>query len=420
MNHEPVLAVTKALERICEALAAVPDSQQLALADALGSVLIEPLLAEINVPERATAAMDGYALCAADVAQRPIPFVLDSIASVLAGHSTGKRLAPGQCMRIMTGALLPPGADTVVMLEDTTLSGSSVSFGRAVRAGSHVRLPGEQLARGDVALDAGRRLAPADLQVAAMLGHARVTVRRRPRVAVFSSGDEVQPLGHALEHGAVYDSNRQFLLAALRSMGVEVLDLGIVKDDRVLISAAIETAAQSADLLITTGGASGGDADHVSRLLEERGSSVFAGVAMKPGRPSRLSLYARGKAAPSEGVHLSDRLPVFALPGSPAAMLTAYYVLVMPGVALLQGVQEFQARRVRATLDGALASSHGRTTYVAARLTFGEHGVLARPSGKTRPELPGARLQAGIDGLIELTDPHDACEPGQTVTVLLL
>ena len=201
MALEQVIDVTEALMRIGQALVAVRGEQQVPLGAAVGRVLLEPLLVDVNVPERVTAAMDGYALCAADVAGLRPPFVLESIGTVLAGHTPAGALASGQCMRIMTGALLPEGADTVVMLEDTRLDDRSVHIERAIAAGSHVRLPGEQLAEGDVALDAGRFLTPADVQVAAMLGHASLKVRRVPRIAVFSSGDEVQPLGEHLEQG---------------------------------------------------------------------------------------------------------------------------------------------------------------------------------------------------------------------------
>jgi molybdopterin molybdotransferase len=420
MNHEPVIEVGEALKRIGDVLGAVPGEEEVALEDALGRFLIEPLHANLNVPERATAAMDGYALRAADAAGKKPPFALENIGTVLAGHSPGRALSSGQCVRIMTGALLPDGADSVVMIEDTALADGTVIIASRVLPGSHVRLAGEQLALGDVALDAGRALAPADLQVAAMLGHASLKVRRRPRVAVFSSGDEVQPLGTNLKQGAVYDSNRQFLLAALSSIGVDILDLGIVRDERALISRAIDTAAASADVLITTGGASRGDADHVSRLLQERGTTVFAGVAMKPGRPSRLTLCSRGEPAPLEVAQQSEVLPVFALPGSPAAMLTAFYVLVAPGLALLSGAGRFSSRRIKARLEGSLDASRGRTTYIAARLEFGDQGALARPSGKTRPVLPGARLEAGLDGLIELSEQHGARQHGDSVTVLLV
>ena len=214
----------------------------------------------------------------------------------------------------------------------------------------------------------------------------------------------------------MYDSNRQFLLAALNTIGVDIIDLGIVSDQRALISAAIDTAAARADLLITTGGASRGDADHVSRLLQERGSTTFAGVTMKPGRPSRLTLCARGDAAPE----LSKTLPVFALPGSPGAMLTAYYVLVVPGLALLAGARSGGSRRIKARLEGTIEASRGRTSYIAARVEFGEQGASVKPSGKTRPGLPGARLEAGLDGLIELSEQHGARQTGQLVTVLLV
>jgi molybdopterin molybdotransferase len=420
MSRESAIEVSQALARIGQSLGAVEGEQLVTLADALGRVLIEPLYVDINVPERPTAAMDGYALRAADVAaQQPSP-ALESIGTVLAGHTPVLALQSGQCMRIMTGALLPEGADTVVMLEDTTQSDQVVHIEAAVIAGSHVRLAGEQLAKGDVALDAARFLVPADLQVAAMLGHARLRVRRRPRVAVFSSGDEVQALGENLKQGAVYDSNRQFLLAALTTIGVEIIDLGIVRDDRALISQAIETAAGMADLLITTGGASRGDADHVSRLLQERGRSAFAGVAMKPGRPSRITMCQRRELAPDAAQQLGEMLPVFALPGSPAAMLTAYYVLVVPGVLCLAGARPYHSRRIKAQLDGALEASRGRTTYIAARVEFGYQGVVARPSNKTRPEAAGARLEAGLDGLIELTEQHGARQNGEQVTVLLV
>jgi molybdopterin molybdotransferase len=285
MSHEPPIPVAVALSRVMETFDAVDGSEVVDLPCALGRILIEPLVAPVDVPALATSAMDGVALCARDIEGKALPLELTLLGRVLAGHLPDLRPGPGQCVRIMTGALLPEGCDTVVLQEDIVLLDGAVRIVEPVTPGANVRRPGEQWCSGDVCLDAGERLRPADLQTAAMLGLSPLRVRRAPRVAILSSGDEVQALGSSLHEGEVFDSNRQFLLAALAQLGVTVIDLGIVADAADLLATAVARAALEADLLLTTGGRSRGPS---SRYVGQPG--VFRGghEARATGAPGTL------------------------------------------------------------------------------------------------------------------------------------
>ncbi len=382
------------------------------LADSAGRILCEPILALVNVPICRVAAMDGYALAGNPV--RALPFSLAVVGTALAGHAASVGVDATSTVRIMTGAVLPTGADSVVMQEDVQVLEGRVQFSHAVVTGQNVRWPGEDLAVGDIAVAARRRLNAADVQRAASLGWTTLQVRRRLKVALFSSGDEVRPIGAPLAENMVYDSNRQFLIAALKDLDVSVLDLGIVADHQAPIAAALEHASQTADLLITTGGASRGDADIVSQLLERLGHTVFAGVAMKPGRPTRLTLL---KRSPAPGP-LAPDLAVLSLPGTPSAMLTAFHVFATEAIDLMQGIGG-TARRFSARLDGSLMGHASRTEYVPARLTYDSDGAIVTAPIRRGASAAGV-FDASIDALVELPAGIYQKRPGDAVAVMLL
>jgi molybdopterin molybdotransferase len=276
----PVAAARDFLQRLVPRLRAV---EKLALRSALGRVLAEDIVSPIDVPAQDNSAMDGYAFRAADLAVAG-ETVLDVVGSGFAGGDVATAIGPGQCVRIMTGATMPAGLDTVVPQEFVRLDGARIALAAGVvRQGENRRFAGEDLARGAIALAAGRLLRPADIGVLASLGCAEVPVFRRLRVAFFSTGDELRSIGEALTPGSVYDSNRYTLWAMLQRLGVDVLDLGVVRDDPQALEAAFRAAADAADAVITTGGASVGEADHTRMILASLGDAVFWRIAMRPG-----------------------------------------------------------------------------------------------------------------------------------------
>jgi molybdopterin molybdotransferase len=276
----PVAAARDFLQRLVPRLRAV---EKLALRSALGRVLAEDIVSPIDVPAQDNSAMDGYAFRAADLAVAG-ETVLDVVGSGFAGGDVATAIGPGQCVRIMTGATMPAGLDTVVPQEFVRLDGARIALAAGVvRQGENRRFAGEDLARGAIALAAGRLLRPADIGVLASLGCAEVPVFRRLRVAFFSTGDELRSIGEALTPGSVYDSNRYTLWAMLQRLGVDVLDLGVVRDDPQALEAAFRAAADAADAVITTGGASVGEADHTRMVLASLGDAVFWRIAMRPG-----------------------------------------------------------------------------------------------------------------------------------------
>jgi molybdopterin molybdotransferase len=295
-----------------------------------------------------------------------VPRRLSIIGTALAGRAFGGCVDPGQAVRVMTGAVLPRGADAVVPLEAARADGDVVEVPPAVRAGQHLRRAGEDLARGQPALRAGRRIGAAQLGLLASLGIAEVAVRRRLRVAIVSTGDEVASIGRALGPGEIYDSNRYTLTGALRRLDVELHDLGVVRDDPAALEAAFRNAAAAADAVITSGGVSVGDADYVKELLERLGAVRFWKIAIKPGRPMAF-----GRVGNSW---------LFGLPGNPVAAMVTFYQLVVDALHRLAGVDPVPDRPLlTAPCVAPIRKSEGRTEFV--------RGVLFDDGGtwKVRP-----------------------------------
>ncbi|HSS64703.1 MAG TPA: gephyrin-like molybdotransferase Glp, partial [Gammaproteobacteria bacterium] len=279
-----LLPVAEARRRIAAHMPSISDAESVPLIDALGRIVAEDIVSPLDVPGHTNSAMDGYALRSADLpASGERRF--EVVGSVLAGSRHEGVVEEGTAVRIMTGAALPNGADTVVMLEQTKTDGDWVIVGPGHRRGQNVRLAGEDLGRGDTAVKKGTRIMPAELGVLASLGQDRVTVFRRPRVACFSTGDELRSPGDSRDFGAVYDSNRYILLGMLTRIGAEAVDMGVVPDNREALRRALEEAAQVADAIVTSGGVSAGDADYVKETLEELGRVGFWKIAIRPGRP---------------------------------------------------------------------------------------------------------------------------------------
>ncbi len=359
--------VAQALAMITAALVPVTEAETLPLAQALGRVLHQDLVSPINVPAHDNSAMDGYALHGADL-QLQAPAVLHAeAATVFAGEPYRAAVPRGHCIRIMTGAVMPPGLDTVVPIELCRVDAGAVHIAPGqLKAGENRRRAGEDLAQGSAALKAGRVLRPADLGLAASLGCDTLTVRRRLRVALFSTGDELRSPGQPLGPGCVYDSNRSSLLGALNRLGCEVLDLGLVPDNEAALSAAMSTAVARCDAVVTSGGVSMGDADYTRQMLQRLGEVGFWKVAMRPGRP-----FAFGTLNGTTG----QRTTLFALPGNPVAALVTFYALAQPALRLLAGATAQPTPLLRVRSASAIRKRPGRTEYQRALVSLAADGA---------------------------------------------
>jgi molybdopterin molybdotransferase len=381
--------------------------ERLPLRSALGRVLAQDVVSPISVPSHDNSAMDGYALRGADL-QAGAPTVLRVAGTGLAGQSFDGGVAPGECVRIMTGAVMPEGLDTVVPQEFVKAEGERIAIpAGAVRPGDNRRLAGEDLARGEAALAAGRVLKPADIGLLASLGQAEVAVRRRLRVAFFSTGDELRSIGEPLDAGCVYDSNRYTIHAMLTRLGVELLDLGVVRDDPAALEAAFRSAARSADAVITSGGVSVGEADHTKQVMARLGEVAFWRIAMRPGRPMAFGRIAdAGRAA-----------VLFGLPGNPVAVMVTFYAFVRDALLAMSGATPSPLPMLSARSAEAIRKKPGRTEY--------QRGLVTRSAdGDWEVALTGAqgsgilRSMSTANGLVVLHHEQGSVARGERVDVL--
>ncbi len=351
-------SVSEARAAIAAALQPITQTQTVPLALALGRVLAADVVSPIDVPAHDNSAMDGYAFAAADLKTDAVTR-LQAVGTVMAGTPHTGRIATGQALRIMTGAVMPEGLDTVVPHELCRVDCLQVHIeAGVVRAGENRRRQGEDLGAGRPALQAGRLLKPADLGLIASLGIAEVTVRRRLRVALFSTGNELRNAGQPLDAGCIYDSNRYSLMGALQRLGMEVIDLGLVPDDPAALRATLATAVDRADAVLTSGGVSMGDADHVRDLLDQMGEVAFWKVAMRPGRPFAFGPLRRADAGPP--------VWLFALPGNPVAALVTFYVFAREGLLQLAGATPQPLPVLQALCTTAIRKRPGRTEFQRA------------------------------------------------------
>jgi molybdopterin molybdotransferase len=362
-GHEgPALKLADALERILAEVKPVVGSETVAVRSALGRVLAADVESRIDVPSHTNSAMDGYAVIGADL-PADAGTRLEVIGTSAAGRPFGGQVAPGQCVRIMTGAPMPAGADTVVMQENVTRDGDTAIIGAGQKPGQHVRQAGEDIAAGSVALQSGTLLMPAQIGILGSLGVGEVSVRRRPRVAFFSTGDELRSVGEPLGEGQIYDSNRYTIFGMLTRLGVEVFDMGIVRDERDAVEQAFAEAADAADAIVTSGGVSVGDADYVTETLERAGTVGFWKVAIKPGRP--LAFGRIGNAL------------FFGLPGNPNSVMATFYQLVQPALQALAGMPDpSPPLTMPAVSASALRKKPGRTEFQRGVLSRGDDGRL--------------------------------------------
>lgn len=399
------LPTAEALARILKIVQPVAETEALPLWDAHRRVVAKSVRSPINVPGHTNSAMDGYALSGADLDSTKA-VELSVIGRALAGHPFEDTLGAGQCISITTGAPMPAGADTVVMQEYTERDGDLVRIDASrSRQGDNVRRAGEDIREGGVVAEAGTRINPALLGVLASLGLDAVTVYRRPRVAMFSTGDEVQPPGTPLAPGGVYDSNRYTLRGLLDELGLEILDLGLVPDDPKKLRAALARGAAECDAVITSGGVSVGEADYIKPILAELGEVDFWKLAIKPGRPLTFGLL--GKTL------------FFGLPGNPVAVMVTFMQFVQPALERLAGMRPAPAGMLKALCDDRLRKRPGRREF--------QRGILhVDDQGRLRVGLTG-RQGSGIltsmsraNCFIVLPETQGTVEPGEEVLVELL
>ncbi|MHD0457738.1 molybdopterin molybdotransferase MoeA [Serratia marcescens] len=350
MDHchtSDLISLEQALEKMLGQIAPLQQTESVALTAAAGRITAAPVVSPLDVPPFANSAMDGYAVRLADLAANaPLPIA----GKAFAGAPFDGQWPANSCVRIMTGAPIPAGAEAVVMQEQAEVSDQGVRFTAPVEAGQNIRLAGEDIRQGASVLPAGVRLGAAQLPLLASLGVAEVQVMRKLKVAVFSTGDELQPVGQPLQAGQIYDTNRFAVRLMLEQLGCEVLDLGIIRDDRDALRAAFEQADSQADVVISSGGVSVGEADYTKQMLDELGQVSFWKLAIKPGKP-----FAFGKLGHAW---------FCGLPGNPVSAALTFYQLVQPLLAKLAGHSDWRLPpRLRARALTPLKKSSGRLDF---------------------------------------------------------
>lgn len=390
-------SIAEASARIQALIARLP-AEDVALDEADGRILAGPIVAARALPGFDHAAMDGFAVRAAE-----LPATVPVVGAVAAGARAPAALGAGTAVRIMTGAPLPPGADAVVMFEDARDAGATVEL-PVTAVGSHVRRVGEDVAIGDEVIAAGTRLGPGELTVAAALGCATVAVARRPRVAILATGDELRPVGATLGLGEVVDSSAYGLRAAVRAAGGAPEYLGVIVDDRAATAAAIARAL-AADVVLTTGGVSAGDHDHVRGALGDAGVTLdFWKVALRPGKP--LAVGRRGATT------------VFALPGNPVSSWSSFELFVRPALLAMQGARVTTRPRAPVVLVDGYRKAAGRAHVLRAAVV--RHGAVLVATPHPRQ---GSGMQSslvGVDALVEIAAEVTDVAPGGVVPAWLL
>lgn len=397
----PLMSVEEAAALMAGRINPLAATETVSLGEADGRVLAADVLAQVSLPPFANSAVDGYAVRFDDLAQQG-ETRLPLRGRVPAGaHATGLQVQ-GAAIRIFTGAPIPQGTDTVFMQEDVTLSGDHAVLPPGLKRGANARLPGEDIAAGDIALAAGQWLQPQALALAAATGHTHLSVRARPRVAIFSTGNELAEPGAPLPPAAIYDANRVALVALARRAGADVTDLGILRDDPAPLAAALSDAAISHDLILTSGGVSTGEEDHVKAAVESVGSLVFWRIAIKPGRPVAMGVI-RGAA-------------FIGLPGNPVAAFVTFAFVVRPLLLALSGAAPEQVRRLPVTLGFDYRKKAGRREYVRVSLSGADGKVTAAKFPRD-----GAGVLTSLtrtDGLVELAEDLTDVRAGTTVPFL--
>ncbi len=394
-----LMRVEEALSLVTARIPPIAETERVLLADADGRVLARSVVAPINLPVFDNSAVDGYAVAHADL-NRDAATLLPVVGRITAGQTAERPGARRTAVRIFTGAPMPVGTDTVFMQEDVRLlEDGRVEVPSGLARGANCRAKGEDITRGDEALAAGRRLEPRDIALLAALGLSDLEVRRRPRVAVFSSGDEICEPGTPLRPAAIYDSNRYALTALLHRSGCSVTDLGILQDDRDAMQPSLSAAAQAHDLVVTSGGVSAGEGDHVRAAITGRGSMVFWRLAIKPGRPVAMGVM--------------NGTPLVGLPGNPVAVFVTFTYVVRPLISAIAGAIPIPLIPSTVISGFRYRKKAGRREYL--RVSLERRGAL---TVATKYPVDGAGVITSLtrtDGLVELSEDRLDVEPGDSV-----
>lgn len=407
-GYDPAaLPIAQAREFIDRLVPRLKATEFLPLRAALGRIVARDIISGIDVPSHDNSAMDGYALRGADLATQEAT-VLKVVGSGFAGNAFQGVVGPSQCVRIMTGAEMPAGLDTVAPQELVSVEGDQITIAAGtLGTGDNRRFAGEDLAKGSIALAAGRIIRPAELGLLASLGHGQVEVVRRLRVAFFSTGNELRSIGEPLEPGCVYDSNRYTLWGMLQRLGVDILDMGVVRDDPDALEAAFSAAAANADVVITSGGVSVGETDYTKMVMSRLGDVLFWRIAMRPGRPMAIG------RIHSEGRHAI----LFGLPGNPVAVMITFYALVRDALLAMGGASAQPVPVLRARTLTRIRKKPGRTEYQRGFLEPGADGVWqVRLTGTQGSGI--LRSMSEANALIVLNHDEDTIAAGEFVDVL--
>lgn len=396
------LSVEDARTRMISQIDQVDGYEKLPIRSALGRILDETIISPVNVPSHRNSAMDGFAIRGEAIPAEGQQAELTCIGTAWAGHPFEGEIGDGECIQIMTGAPLPEVLDTVIMQEQAEYDGQIVRIGGKHRAGQNVRQAGEDLAKGGVVFEPGRKLTAADLGVIASLGIGEVVVRRKPIVAFFSTGDELRSIGEPLGEGQIYDSNRYTLYGMLTNLGVDILDMGVVEDNPDAMRAAFHTAAANADVVITSGGVSVGEADYIKSVLEELGEITFWKIKMKPGRPLTFG-------------RLGDAV-FMGLPGNPVAVMVTFYQFVLPTLQYMMSGQRPQPMRLQAIADSKIRKRPGRTEFARGVYSVDDSGTLhVSVTGQQGSGILTSMSYGNC--FIVLAPEQGTVEPGDVVTI---
>ncbi|ENY6470678.1 bifunctional molybdopterin-guanine dinucleotide biosynthesis adaptor protein MobB/molybdopterin molybdotransferase MoeA [Vibrio parahaemolyticus] len=396
------LSVVQGQEKILSLVNTVSEIEACKIENAYGRVLAEHIISPVNVPQYTNSAMDGYAIRSDDVDRDSYQVV----AEVMAGHAYDQPLEVGQAVKIMTGAPTPRNGDTVVMREQASQEGDRVTFnGANIKAGQNVRQAGEDLSIGSDVFTAGTRLASPEMGMIASLGFGEANVFRKLKVAVFSTGDEVQAPGTEQKANSIYDSNRFTIMGMLEKLGCEILDFGILEDNEQLMIEALENASAQADVVMTSGGVSVGDADYIKLALDKLGQIDFWRINMRPGRPLAFGQI--------------NNKPFFGLPGNPVAVMVSFINFVEPALRKMQGEQGWKPLKVNAIATENLRSRQGRTEFSRGIYELDDTGRLAvRTTGKQGSGILRSMSEANC--LIEISPAIDTVKAGESVTIIPL
>lgn len=413
----------------------VTEEESVSVFDALGRVLAHDLISPLSVPPHDNSAMDGYAFDGAQLSPR-CALNLQVVGTALAGKAWQGIIGPGQCVKIMTGAVMPAGLDTVVPQEFTTRTLDQAQRehitvpGGLLKAGDNRRCLGEDLMQGQPALQKGELLTPAALGLVASLGIEQLPVLRRLRVAYFSTGDEILSLGEPPREGAVYDSNRYTVFGLLTRLGCEVIDMGVVRDDPASLEAAFVQATERADAIITSGGVSVGEADHTKAIMKQLGDVAFWKIAMRPGRPMAVGQISRAKLSSSPYVtkdssyaldsslsHTGHAI-LFGLPGNPVAVMVTFLAFVRPALLQMMGTHAAPLPLLKARSTESIRKKPGRTEYQRGWVSTAADGTLqVQITGNQGSGVLSSMVKA--NGLIVLHHRQDQVAAGDEVDVMM-